>query len=101
MRGCIRPAVAIRSREGVRDVLEGAVLQQAGEEDVAGLDEREVLLVLGAALRQQPGRLEVEQGRGDEQELGGLAQVPPPGLACSTLMCAMKSSVTRGQRRSR
>ena len=34
----------------------------------------EVVLVLGTALRQQPGGLEVEQGRGDDQELGGLAQ---------------------------
>ena len=81
--------------EGVRDVLEGAVLQQPGEEQVAGLDQGEVLLVLRARLRQQPGRLEVQQGRGDEQELRGLAEVPlrssAPGAA---LMCAMNSSVT-------
>jgi hypothetical protein len=64
----------------VGDVLERAVLQEPGEEDVAGLDEREVLLVLGTGLRQQPGGLEVEQGRGDDEELGGLGQVPA-GLA--------------------
>ena len=62
------------------DVLERAVLQQPGEEDVAGLDQREVLLVLGAGLRQQPGGLEVEQGRGDEEELRGLREVPSVGL---------------------
>ena len=42
--------------EGVRDVLEGAVLQQPGEEDVAGLDEREVVLVLGAGSAAAAGR---------------------------------------------
>jgi hypothetical protein len=78
----------------VGDVLEGPVLQQAREQQVAGLDEGEVLLVLRAGLRQQPGRLEVEQGRGDEEELGGLRQVPPVGLARSALMWAMNSSVT-------
>ena len=52
---------------------------QPGEEQVARLEQREVLLVLDVALRQQPGRLEVEQGRGDEQERRGLLEVP--GLA--------------------
>ena len=75
-RGVMRPAVAIRSREGAGDVLEGAVLQQPGEEQVARLDEGQVLLVLRAGLRQQPDGLEVEQGGGDEEELGRLAEVP-------------------------
>ena len=63
--------------EGVGEVLVGAVLQEAGEEQVAGLDEGEVVVVLGSGLRQQPGRLEVQQGRRHEHELGGLRQVPP------------------------
>jgi hypothetical protein len=66
--------------EGVGDVLEGPVLQQAREQQVARLDEGEVLVVLRAGLRQQPGRLEVQQGRRDEQELGGLRQVPARGF---------------------
>ena len=57
-------------------LLERAVLQQPREEQVARLEQREVLLVLDVALRQQPGGLEVEQGRGDEQERRGLVQVP-------------------------
>ena len=60
----------------MREVLEGAVLQEPGEEHVPGLDEGEVLVVLRPPLWQQPGGLEVEQGRGDEEELGGLVQVP-------------------------
>ena len=65
--------------EDAGDLLERAVLHQPGEEQVARLEQREVLLVLDVALRQQPGRLEVEQGRGDEQERRGLLEVP--GLA--------------------
>ena len=48
-------------------LLEGAVLQQPGEQQVARLEQGEVLLVLDVALRQQPGGLEVEQGRGDDR----------------------------------
>ena len=61
--------------EGGR-LLVGAVLQQPGEEQVARLEQREVLLVVDLAARQQPGGLEVEQRGGDDEELGGLAQVP-------------------------
>ena len=62
--------------EHAGDLLEGLVLQQPGEQQVAGLEQGEVLLVLDVALRQQPGRLEVEQGRGDQQERRGLLEVP-------------------------
>ena len=58
------------------DLLEGAVLQQPREQQVARLEQREVLLVLDVAVRQQPGGLEVEQGRGDQQERRGLLEVP-------------------------
>ena len=72
------------AREGLTelggDVLEGPVLHEAGEEQVAGLDQLEVLLVTVAGVGQQPGGLDVEQGRGDEEELARLAQVPG-GLA--------------------
>ena len=63
------------------DLLVRAVLQQPGEEQVARLEQREVLLVLDLAAGQQPGGLEVEQGRGDDEELGGLAEVPLRALA--------------------
>ena len=53
-----------------------AVLQQPGEEQVARLEQREVLLVLDVGGRQQPRGLQVEQGRRDDEELGGLAEVP-------------------------
>ena len=56
--------------------LVGAVLQQPGEQQVARLEQREVLLVLDLGGRQQPGGLQVEQGRGDDEELGRLAEVP-------------------------
>ena len=62
--------------EHAGDLLERPVLQQPGEEQVARLEQREVLLVLDVALRQQPGGLEVEQGRGDQQERRGLLEVP-------------------------
>ena len=65
--------------EHAGDQLERAVLHEPGEQQVAGLEQREVLLVLDVALGQQPRRLEVEQGRGDQQERRRLLEVP--GLA--------------------
>ncbi len=59
-----------------RGLLVGAVLQQAGEQQVPGLEQLEVLLVLDRAGREQPGGLEVEQRRGHHEELGRLAEVP-------------------------
>ena len=52
-----------------------AVLQQPGEQQVAHLEQRQVLVVLDLPGRQQPGGLEVEQGGGDHQKRGGLLQV--------------------------
>ena len=57
----------------------GAVLQQPGEEEVARLQQRQVLLVLDVAGRQQPRRLEVEQRGRNEEELGGLSEIPIAG----------------------
>ena len=56
-------------------LLEGAVLQQAGEQQVARFEQRHRLGVHQLALRQQAGDLHVEQGRGHDQELGRLIQV--------------------------
>ena len=67
--------MASSSAKICRDVLERAVLQQPGEQQVAHLQQRQVLFVVDLPGRQQPGGLEVEQGRGDHQKRGGLLQV--------------------------
>src|SRR5690606_30348877 len=61
------------------------VLEEPREEEVPGLEQREVLLVLHFGLRQQPRSLEIQEGRGDEQERGGLLQVPAAALRRSSL----------------
>jgi len=43
---------------------------------VARFEQRQVLLVLYLGSGQQPGRLQIEQGGCDDEELGGLVQVP-------------------------
>ena len=58
------------------DLLVGAVLQQPREQQVTRLQQRQVVLVLDVTGRQQPGGLQVQQGRRDDQELGGLVEVP-------------------------
>jgi hypothetical protein len=66
--------------EDAGDLLERAVLQQPGEQQVAGLQQREVVLVVDRSARQQPGDLEVEQRGRDHQELGGALEVGPHRL---------------------
>ena len=56
-------------------LLVGLVLQQPGEEEVTGLEQLEVVLVVDLGGRQQPGGLEVEEGGGDDEELAGLVEV--------------------------
>ena len=78
-----RPRIAaqrggLQLGEHLGDVLERPVLQQPGEQQVAHLQQREVLLVVHLAGRQQPGRLEVEQRRGDHQERGRLVELQLP-----------------------
>ena len=69
--------------EGLRqpsaDQLEGAVLQEAGEQQVTGLQQRQVLQVVHLALRQQARCLQVEQRRCDDDEGALLGEVPPAG----------------------
>ena len=82
-----RPAVAasrvrrelaqVRRRQLVR-----AVLQQPGEQQVAGLEQGQVVLVLDVGGGQQPRRLEVEQGRRHDEELGRLLQVEARRRRC-------------------
>ncbi|CAM5697123.1 hypothetical protein SANTM175S_03578 [Streptomyces antimycoticus] len=62
--------------EDVRDLLVRAVLEQPREKQVARLQQGQVRLVLDLGGRQQAGRLEVQQGRRDDEELGGLVEVP-------------------------
>ena len=69
------PRRALELAEQRRHLLVGAVLQQAREQHVAGLEQREVLLVLHLGLREQARGLEVEQGRRDDEEAGGLLEV--------------------------
>ena len=57
------------AREPARRLLEGAVLQQAREQQVARLEQGDVFGVDQLALRQQARDLQVEQGRGDDEEL--------------------------------
>jgi hypothetical protein len=54
----------------------GLVLEQPREEEVAGFEQSEVLFVVDLGAGQEPRGLEVEEGGGDEQELGGLLEVP-------------------------
>jgi hypothetical protein len=61
------------------DLLVRAVLQQPGEQQVPGLQQGQVLLVLNFARGQQPGGLQVQQGRRHDQEVADLVQVPAAG----------------------
>ena len=56
-------------------LFEGAVLQQAGEQQVARLEQGDVVGVDQFALRQQPRDLEIEQRRRDHQELARLIEL--------------------------
>ena len=58
-----------------RDLLERPILQQAGEQQVARLEERDVVGIHQFALRQQPGDLQVEQRGGDDEELAGRVEL--------------------------
>ena len=74
-----RPRIAAQRRgfefgEHHRDMLERPVLQQPGEQQVPHLEQREVLLVVHLAGRQQAGRLEIQQRGRDDQERRGLVE---------------------------
>ena len=54
-------------------------MQQPREQQVPGLQQGEILLVLHLARGQQPGRLQVEQSGRHHQEIACLVQVPSLG----------------------
>ena len=58
-----------------RHLFERPVLQQPGEQQVARLEQGDRLGVDQLALRQQTRDLHVEQGRGDDEELGCLFEL--------------------------
>src|SRR5690606_7511523 len=58
------------------DLFERLVLQQPREQQVARLEQGQVVLVLDLAPRQQPGCFQVEQSRRHDEELAGLVQIP-------------------------
>ena len=55
--------------------LEGTVLQQPGEQQVAGLEQGHVFRIDELTLRQQPDHLEVEQSGRDHEELRRLVEL--------------------------
>ena len=57
-------------------LLEGLVLEEPREQQIAGLQDRQVFLVLDLPRRQQPSRFEVEQGGCNHQKLSGLIEAP-------------------------
>ena len=65
----------LQLHEEACDLLVRAVLQQPREQQVAGLQQGEVLGVLHLGVGQQAGGLEVEQRGRDDQELRGLVEV--------------------------
>ena len=81
MRGYDRPASAARRLKTGGDVLERLALEQAGEQQVALLPERELLVEVDVvSTGQQSPRLQLDERRGDEQELGRDVEVEPLGL---------------------
>src|SRR5258708_4240606 len=63
------------ARQHRRHLLVGAVLQQPREQQVPGLEQGEILLVVDLPRRQQPRGLGVEQGGGQQQERPALVRV--------------------------
>src|SRR5699024_9504751 len=70
----------------VSNLLIGLVLQEAGEQEVAGLQQLQVGLVVDLAPGNQASSLQIQQRGGDEQELRDLIQIlgrlgQPPGIS--------------------
>ena len=75
-RGNERPAASARRAQRGGHVLERLALEQAGQEQVALLPEGELLVEVDVvAAGQQAAGLQLDQGGGDEQELGGDVEV--------------------------
>ena len=61
--------------EHLGDMLERPILQQAREQQVTHLEQGQVFLVVDLACGQQARGLQVQQGRRDHQERGGLVEL--------------------------
>ena len=75
-RAVIRPAVAIRSANALAMSLNARYCSSRAKSRSRASMRAKSSSSVAARLRQQPGGLEVEQGGGDEEELGRLAEVP-------------------------
>ena len=76
VRGWERPAAVGQARQHPRRVLERLALEQAGQQQVALLPQRELVVEVDVVVAgQQAAGLELDQGRGDQQELGGDVEV--------------------------
>ena len=69
-----------------RRVLEGLALEQPGEEQVALLPQGQLVVEVEiGVVGQQPAGLELDQGGGDEQELGGDLEVEVSSSAANSV----------------
>ena len=76
VRGTLAVGRAHAALEGARRVLERLALEQPGEEQVALLEAQQLLVELEVlAAGQQAAGLELDERRGDEQELGGDVEI--------------------------
>ena len=83
-RGTLRSAASASAPKHRDDVLERLALEQAGEQQVALLPQRQLVVEVdvGAAGQQAAG-LQLDERGGDQQELGGHVEVERPASARS------------------
>ena len=75
-RGKERSASSAKPREDRGDVLERLALEQPGEQQVALLPQRQLVVEVDVvATGQQPPRLQLDERRRDQQELGGEVEI--------------------------
>ena len=82
----------LRCANHARSLFEGAILQQPSEQQVARLEQCDVLGVDEFALRKQPSDLQIEKGRRDDEELTGFVELV---LGIQPTQVGDESSVTR------
>ena len=86
VRGTLRSARRMRRLERLGGVLERLALEEAGEQEVALLEAQQLLVELEVVeAGQQAAGLELHQGGGDEQELGGDVEIEPVSMRSSSV----------------